>query len=513
MKYTAKQIEHKGEKRIAVYFANDAALIARFKKLDGARWSATLKTWHLPDTEANRKLFKVGTSTSSATENPVVEPVETPLRQAQGAVVEPVETTSAYGVTLPFDKLRERANGYMYILQCANGAYYTGSTKNLELRMKQHQNGEGANFTKKHLPVELIYTEGFSRIEEAFNREKQVQGWSRAKKEALINGQFNKLPDLSKNHMVAVIEPVETPKTPLRHFDKLNVRPVTEPVEVTKLKDKALLKGYSKNTVRNYISHFTIFLAVFINKKVIDDITKDEIELYLRWRQQQHTYSESYQNSHINAIKFYYEHVLNRNRMLFDLPRPQKAHQLPAVWAETDVIKMLNTIENLKHQTMFIIAYAHGMRVSEVATLKLADVDSQRMQIHIKAAKGKKDRVVNLSETALEFLRECYKKYKPKIYVFENDITHEAISIRTIQQIFSDAKNKAGLLKKAGIHSLRHSYATHLHEQGIDIKYLKDLLGHTNIKTTERYTHVSKKDISKITSPLDKLKFKRENDK
>ncbi len=369
--YTATQITHKGHKRIAVAFANTAELKTRFKKLADAKWSATLKSWHLPDTEENRKKFNL-------------------IK------------------VLPFENVVPLTN----------------------------------------------------EVKGCDNQEKQL------------------------------------------------LHPYLE-----KLKDKALLKGFSENTVRNYTSHFTSFLNVFINKKVIDEITKEEIERYLRWRQQQQTFSESYQNSHINAIKFYYEHVLNRNRMLFDLPRPQKAHQLPAVWAETDVIKMLEGIDNLKHRTMFVVAYAHGMRVSEVATLKLADIDSKRMQIHIKAAKGKKDRVINLSETALEFLRECYKKYKPKIYVFENDKTHQAITIRTIQQIFTDAKKKAGLLKKAGIHSLRHSYATHLHEQGVDIKYLKDLLGHTNIKTTERYTHVSKKDISKITSPLDKLKFKKDENK
>ncbi len=378
MNYTANLITHRTEPRIAVQFENNKELIARFKLLPGARWSATLKCWHLPDTEENRKRFNL---------------LKVP----------------------PFEK-------------------------------------------KEPLTKE----ENATPIPENKN-------------------------EIIKDERIIPF--------------------------VKKLTDKAKLKGYSENTVRNYVSHFTEFLKVFINKKEIDEITKDEIERYLIWRQSNNTYSESYQNSHINAIKFYYEYILDRNRMLFDLPRPKRGHQLPAVWAETDVIKMLGVIGNLKHQTMFIVAYAHGMRVSEVADLKLADIDSKRMQIHIKAGKGKKDRIVNLSETALEFLREYYKKYKPKVHVFENDLTHEAISIRTIQQIFQDAKKKAGLLKKAGIHSLRHSYATHLHEQGVDIKYLKDLLGHTSIKTTERYTHVSKKDISKITSPLDKLKLKRDENK
>lgn len=286
--------------------------------------------------------------------------------------------------------------------------------------------------------------------------------------------------------------------------DKSNHRLMTIIVNFT---DKIKLKGYSKNTLVNYRNHFCQFLKVVWQIKEPDMITKYEIEKYLRWRQIKKTLSESDQNLHINAIKFYYEVVLGRTRMLFDLPRPKKPKQLPAVWSEEDVLKLFRVMNNEKHRLMLIMAYAHGMRVSEISDLRIRDIDSKRMQIHIKAAKGKKDRVVNLSESALQAMRKYYKNYKPVEYLFENDLSKQKISVRTIQEVFSFAKKKAGLKKKAGIHSLRHSYATHLHEQGVDIKYLKELLGHNSLKTTEKYTHVSKKDIGKIKSPLDKLKL------
>ena len=318
------------------------------------------------------------------------------------------------------------------------------------------------------------------------------------------NQEGNELPVLlneeHQNNASGLVSHSEVQLTHMADLPEYRILPYLE-----KLSDKIQLRGYSYNTLKCYRNHFQTYLRVVISIKDIDAITAEEIERYLRWRQQQKSYSESDQNLHINAIKFYYEVVLGRARMLFQLPRPVKPKQLPAVWAEEDVLKLLKSLTNIKHRTMLVMAYAHGLRVSEVSSLKLADIDSRRMQIHIKAAKGKKDRMVNLSQAALELMRAYYIRYRPLIYLFENATSGEPISIRTIQEVFKAAKTKAGLLKKAGMHSLRHSFATHLHEQGIDIKYLKDLLGHNSIKTTERYTHVSKRDISRIKSPFDNL--------
>lgn len=156
---------------------------------------------------------------------------------------------------------------------------------------------------------------------------------------------------------------------------------------------------------------------------------------------------------------------------------------------------------------MLFTAYSAGLRVSEIVNLQIADIDSQRMQIRIANAKGKKDRYVNLSPVLLDILRKYIGEYKPAPmrYLFESESTLKAYPTRTVQQIFTNVKNKAGILKQVGVHSLRHSFATHLLDKGTDIKYIKDLLGHFNIKTTEKYLHVSNRQLVNIISPFDDL--------
>jgi site-specific recombinase XerD len=212
-------------------------------------------------------------------------------------------------------------------------------------------------------------------------------------------------------------------------------------------------------------------------------------------------------HSRINALKFYYEQVLHREKFFWEIPRPKKQFILPKVLGEDEVAKLFNALSNLKHKAMLFTVYSAGLRVSEVAALKLRDIDSSRMQIRIENAKGKKDRYVNLSPVLLDILRAYLRKYKPrpKQFLFESEQSGEAYPTRTIQRIFYLAKEKARISKQVGIHSLRHSFATHMLEKGIDIRYIKDLLGHFSIKTTEKYLHVRREQLVNIISPLDDL--------
>ena len=173
----------------------------------------------------------------------------------------------------------------------------------------------------------------------------------------------------------------------------------------------------------------------------------------------------------------------------------------------------LQSIKNIKHKALLFIAYSAGLRVSEVVKIKIADIDSDRMQIRIEAAKGKKDRMVTLAEATLLVLREYFEQHKPKKYLFEGQNGEEHYSPRSAQLVFNQQFAKIGLPKYFSFHSLRHSYATHLLENGTDIKYIQELLGHNNINTTLRYTHVSKNAIEKIESPLDKIIRKQKEKK
>ncbi len=196
--------------------------------------------------------------------------------------------------------------------------------------------------------------------------------------------------------------------------------------------------------------------------------------------------------------------------MFIEIPRPKKKALLPNVLSVSQVERLFSQLENLKHKTMLYLAYSAGLRVSEVVNLRVKDIHSERMVINIKGAKGKKDRTVALSGGILELLRKYYIAYKPKYWLFEGQYPGKPYSIRSLQQIFRRAKTSAGIVQDVTFHSLRHSYATHLHEAGTDIKLIQELLGHNDLKTTLRYTHVSNRTLETIKSPFDMLNLKKE---
>lgn len=350
MKWEAKIITHRKEKRIAVYFEKNAELIARIKRLEGSRWSQSLGVWHLPDTAENRLRFKI------------------------------------------------------------------------------------------------LLSEGKSALS-------QIQ-------------------DTNQLALKRYIEEIQ-------------------------------LKGFSASTLKTYRNEFGIFLN-YLKEISAESCTVEDIRNYILHCINELQLSEATVHSRINAVKFYYEQVLRRERFLLEIPRPKKRLQLPKVIAPVDIKKLFETTPNLKHNTMLKLCYGLGLRVSEIVNLKIKDIDSNSMQVFIEQAKGKKDRYVNLPESILPQLRTYFIEYKPKIYLFEGQYGGQ-YSSRSAQQVFRNALLKANINKTVGIHSLRHSFATHLLEQGTDIRFIQELLGHSDIKTTLIYTEVSNKSIRKIISPLDNL--------
>lgn len=264
-----------------------------------------------------------------------------------------------------------------------------------------------------------------------------------------------------------------------------------------------ILKGYSNNTIKTYTSEFNILLRL-LQQKPISSLSINHIKAYLLWLINNRKYSEAQLHTTINAIKFYFIKVLRREDIVIDVPRPKKPLTLPRVLADTEVHDLIKATGNIKHKCILMLGYGCGLRVSEISLLEVAHIDSKRMMILIKRAKGKKDRMVPLPQTVLPSLREYYKQYKPVKYLFEG-AAGDVYSIRSIQEVFKQAKQKGKVKKLGGIHTLRHSYATHLLEAGTDIRIIQELLGHNQLKTTMLYTHVSKKQISKIQSPLDYL--------
>lgn len=268
------------------------------------------------------------------------------------------------------------------------------------------------------------------------------------------------------------------------------------------------LKAYSSSTIRTYLGEMKQLLGL------LKDIPADELETlhlkrYLLFCFEKLNLTENSLHSRMNALKYYYEQVLGKEKFFWEIPRPKKQLQLPNFFNQDEITAILKAVDNLKHKTMLMLAYSAGLRVSEVVRIKTKDIDSKRMCILIKQAKGKKDRIVSLSPVLLIMLREYWKKYKslPEGFLFGGQYKGEPYSTRSMQHVLAEAKQKAGILKPGSVHALRHSFATHLLDKGTDVTMIMKLLGHNDIKTTLRYLHVTNRDMLQIISPLDDLKF------
>lgn len=343
--YKAWIIKHKGENRIAVSFEKKAELITRFKKLNDAKWSTTLKTWHLPDTADNRLKFK--------------------------------------------------------------------------------------------LPVEVSLS---------VEAEKQIQKFVRWLKS----------------------------------------------------------RRYSENTIKAYTDTVRIFL-LFFAKKAISEIDHSDIIHFNNAYILKNKLSSSYQNQFVNALKLFSQIADNRQIHVHLILRPKREKRLPHVLSKQEVKAILNAPVNLKHCVMLSLIYACGLRRSELLNLRPSDILSDRHLLHIYQSKGKKDRVVPISENTIEMLRRYYKVYRPKYWLFEGQEAGRPYSPKSLQNVLKRSLIKAKIAKPVTLHWLRHSYATHLLENGTDIRYIQELLGHNSSRTTEIYTHVSNRDIQKIISPFDLL--------
>jgi site-specific recombinase XerD len=245
-----------------------------------------------------------------------------------------------------------------------------------------------------------------------------------------------------------------------------------------------------------------------IEKYPVQNLQPDDLKRYLL-KCIDKGLKENTIHSRLNAVKFYYEQVLKRDKFFWEIPRPKKQTQLPNFFNQDEVAAIINSVQNKKHKVMLMLAYSGGLRVSEVVSIKTYQIDSSRMTIFISQAKGKKDRIVTLSPVLLIMLREYARMYRPAKngYLFEGSASGTPYSTRSLQEVIQAAKKKAGIMKPGSIHSLRHSFATHLIEKGTDVTMIQKLLGHNDLKTTLRYLHTSNKDLMKIISPLDDLKL------
>ena len=269
------------------------------------------------------------------------------------------------------------------------------------------------------------------------------------------------------------------------------------------LLDYLMAQNYSANTIISYTKWFNVFMRVHHYQNP-DTLTEMQVVKYLSWMTEKGL-SPSSLNMVVNALLYYFRTVLKKNNFEIRLPRPRREHHLPTVLTMEECFRIFSFVDNPKHKLLLLIGYGAGLRRSEISTLKWQDILFDEHKIHINQGKGNKDRIVMLPVSIVSILQNYRSIYPSDEWVFAGQYKGEAISTRTVQVVMQQAVAKAGLEKKATVHTLRHSFATHLLESGTDIRYIQQLLGHANVNTTMIYTHITPKAAKNIISPLDRM--------
>tara|TARA_R110002073_G_scaffold72537_1_gene177045 strand:- start:1436 stop:2560 length:1125 start_codon:yes stop_codon:yes gene_type:complete len=280
-----------------------------------------------------------------------------------------------------------------------------------------------------------------------------------------------------------------------KRHKKQNLRPCPD-----EYLQKLELKKYANSTVKTYVSCFETFINYYKDIDLIN-LNENDIRLYLQ-KLIQDGKSNSYINQSVNSIKFYYEMVLGMPNRFYSIERPRKVFKLPKVLSKEEVLAIIENTNNLKHRCIASLLYSAGLRRNELLNLKMDDIDSKRMLIKVKQAKGNKDRNTVLNQSVLDDLRKYYRIYSPRLYLFEGNIPGEKYSTSSVLQIIVRAAERAGIRERVSPHMLRHSFATHLLENGTDLRYIQLLLGHNSTKTTEIYTHVATNTFMEIKDLL-----------
>lgn len=529
----ASKIEHKGETRIKLNFEYNKENISKIKLITDVKWSQTIKSWHIPySKEAFNHLKSVFPDVMydapQKTEN--MHPDELPTSpSANKHTVDIFISKKQIIIKMPKNEVDiQYLQSFKYIrwnkttlswivpnygsnLEKIKSYFGDKRCKTTQLSASKIQlNEEQPRVEKNQL---LIINKANKKIQIYFCYNKEIVAqiktitycnwseerrcWISAYSEKLLND-IKQIAQRLALEFIYKEELITAGKGRTSKNDVTNYRSCpTEYIE--KLKELR----YSSNTLANYSDLFTEFINHYENTP-INEITERMIIEFLRYLVNIRKVSTSYQNQSINAIKFYYEKVLGNPRAVYAIDRPREEKYLPEVLSEDEITEILNITKNLKHKAILMTIYSAGLRISEAVNLKIKDIDSDRMQIRIVQGKGKKDRYTLLGHKTLEILRLYFVQYKPKAWLFEG-MEGNQYSTRSIQQILKDSLSKTQIKKRVTVHTLRHSFATHLLEAGTDLRYIQSLLGHESSKTTEIYTHITTKGFDHIKNPLDKL--------
>ncbi|MFC2111398.1 site-specific tyrosine recombinase/integron integrase [Bacteroidota bacterium] len=520
------EVKHKNENRLSIHFEYDTQKIALIKKISGYEWSQTLKCWHIPNSPESRKLlselFPKMYMEFEKIKKPIVAKENIPgesvlMFETKQRIVLVLKKNSGdiqFIKTLNYHSYDSVENRWLVTNTSENlsaiNQYFGNRLEKLENKTELPTKKAASKIQSSELHI-VEYVKGRIKLIFKYNKElislvktlpyrswDDVNGWW-----TVVNTQevIDKLESFCKKHEMIVKYFNDSKKV-------IKGRQLKEQIPNYKkcpqeYIDKLKLLRYSESTINTYSSSFEEFINYYHRKK-INDISEPEIIEFTRYLVVERGVSGSYQNQAINAIKFYYEKVLGESRKFYYLDRPKRDKVLPEVLTKEEVKLMINATSNLKHKCIIMLIYSAGLRVSEALNLKVNDIDGKRGMIIIRKGKGNKDRNSLLSNKVLLYLREYYVLHKPKDYLFEGAYGG-AYSTTSVLKVVKRAAINAGVRKKVTTHTLRHSFATHLLEQGTDLRYIQGLLGHESSKTTEIYTHITSRGLDEITNPLDDM--------
>lgn len=563
----ATKVTHRNETRIRIEFPYDAEKVKLIRQIEDARWSKTLGAWHIPYTkeaysqlismfpdvdtvsdiievrkeskvqenEVKQSLIKKSSITVQDNLKPVLKKVipESPVNNQTDKKAEiSIEITpKTIYIKLPKNEAdiqflkSVKYVGWNKGLKCwtipnygKNGellkSYFSGRSVTVTERKADNQTEitktQQPAFTKNDLlavnvsgKILRVY---FSYNLEIIRQVKQIpmskwdndrSCWTMPYSEKFKNEVKNIATEHELNFLYYEEERLKV-KPRKSRYDIPNYRECPKEY-IEKLKELR----YSQNTLNTYSDLFREFINHYPDIE-LDEISEEMIIDFLRYLVNVRGISTSYQNQSINAIKFYYEKVLGNSRKVYRVERPREENFLPEVLSKEEVEKILKATNNLKHRAILMTVYSAGLRIGEAINLKIKDIDSNRMQIRVEQGKGKKDRYTLLGIKTLEVLRKYFIEYKPQIWLFEGS-PGKKYSAKSIQMILKKAVETTGIKKRTTVHTLRHSFATHLLEDGTDLRYIQSLLGHSSSKTTEIYTHITTKGFDQIRNPLDRL--------
>jgi integrase/recombinase XerD len=548
------KVIHNGQSRIKVDFPYNQHFTAIIKQIKDARWSQNLKAWHIPDEKNSfyklKSLFpaisfeqeqEVDVSDSEVVEIKKSKIPENKLHEQKPTILSTFDKTKIYVELIGrkiLVKMPKNDVDVKFILTIRYSKWekeqYFWSIPNYpgNLEMIVNYFGNRLHDLKIHEEIESIKPNSQSKV--VFSKNEVLIFKTNTKRLKVI---FGYIPELSKvlksipyhvwdvknkwwtvpyteqfleeiKRQIKVLnltlryeeqEPQSDRVNRVNPYELANYRYCPEEYAM-----KLIELRYSEKTIKLYTGLFEEFINYYPTYD-IKTIDEPMVIKFLRYLVTERKISTTYQNQSINAIKFYYEKVLGGQRKFYFIDRPKKEKTLPSVLNTEEVKAILNATENIKHKAILMTIYSSGLRISETINLKIKDIDSERMQMRIEQAKGKRDRYTLLSEKNLHILRAYFKEYRPQTWLFEGVKLGEQYSTRSIQNIFHASVQKAGITKDVSVHTLRHSFATHLLENGTDIRYIQSLLGHSSSKTTEIYTHITTKGFDQIKSPLDKL--------